>query len=1284
MEGDCLKKDLWVVAVKLLDEEDRLQIDFQTTGTTVQEVYAAAQEKKKECIRKRWRYTKKNGEVIILHDVFDKIASWVDKFKQIGDIAVQFDPVHASLPWAGIRFFLQIAVNVSQIFVAVLEGMEQIANLTGRYAIIEYLYRHRSSKAIDLLKQSIIKVYVVVLEYLAEAKRYFERNTLKRVLKNIAQTPESGFGMLLKKITDEQVNVDRHANLVGAEQLEWMQGDLRENNKLLGEILLDFSRPINRMRDQISDLHDNLEKSKRKEVLDWLSAVPYSKHHKNTQKDRLKGSGSWLLGRAEFREWRKSSASSVLWLHGILIDTLREDIPKNAQPEPLAYFYCDRGEAGGQRADPDEILRCIAKQLSCLKSGLPIREPVVRKYQELEEEDELDPLELQDTKELILSLTEDRPATIIIDALDECDPRRRHELLDALTEILRESTCLVKIFVSSRDDDDILCQLGEFPNLYVHANDNGDDIESFIKQEVGRAIDGRRLLRGNVSPELKDLIIDTLIGGAEGMFRWVSLQIQNLSDPRRMKVEGDVRKELGRLPKELKDIYDIIHEQIEDSGVDSCLIAKKALKWLLCAQKPLSTTEFIAAVYVDTDGEYASITHIQMLNMCCNLVVLDTELDIFRFAHLSVREYLEGRKDYKSDLTHAIAAERCLDVLLADTELTQPQTLRMNATLAQYATLYWAVHSESSRHARRKDRLAESFTQFLVQGWEATPSFERWILAVDSAYHSLRWNDSLEDKLRETICSPPTPLFAACVFGFVEVVEYLSRSDGVDFSRRNTASTATGLHLASRYGHLNVAKILLDKGAEVEARDRKGRTALYWAAGSGHKDVVLLLLDNQADISAKDDDGQTALHWAADWGHEVVARLMLEKGADVTARDNNGRTALHRAAGSGHRNVVGLMLEKGANVAAEDGCGRTPLHRAASHGHEAIVGLLLKKGADIHTKYSGGVTALHGAAGSGHVGVVKLLVDEGADVAAQDQYGQTALRYAQNMKREAVMQQLLKVAAGANNDGRTALHQAAYMGDKELVRLLLEKGADVTATDGDGMTALHWSACKGGDEAVVLLLLERGADIQAKYSGGGTALHRAARGGHEAVTKLLLAKGADRTMQNEEGLYPVHEAASEGHEALVALLLGGGADAGVRDTHGKTAMHAAARNGHLETINQLLGVGLDFDAKDNQGCSTLHHAASGGWYEIVKRILDAGGMPNDPDKAGWTPLHWASRSGKAKVIELLLERGGDRDLASVDGWTPLDIAAYCGHDAASLLRRRGSDGSATELSKDFS
>lgn len=126
---------------------------------------------------------------------------------------------------------------------------------------------------------------------------------------------------------------------------------------------------------------------------------------------------------------------------------------------------------------------------------------------------------LEKSKELVLQLLEKYPsATIVVDALDECNPETRHDLLTVLESLLKESPCLLKIFVTSRTNQDITCMLKDYPNLHLSSERNTGDINFFIRSETTRLIAEQRLLRdSNRKNELRDVIINTLMSTAQGM-----------------------------------------------------------------------------------------------------------------------------------------------------------------------------------------------------------------------------------------------------------------------------------------------------------------------------------------------------------------------------------------------------------------------------------------------------------------------------------------------------------------------------------------------------------------------------------------------------------------------------------------------------------------------------------------------------------------------------------------------------------------------------------------------
>jgi len=185
--------------------------------------------------------------------------------------------------------------------------------------------------------------------------------------------------------------------------------------------------------------------------------------------------------------------------------------------EAQAYFYCQRNEEG--RMDPENILRTILKQLSSSGTNAHIVPPVLTAYRQREQNGTLaDLLRMSEIRHLLVEVTNTYPqSTIIIDALDEIDRSSRKHLLLTLKDIVQSSKNLVKIFVSSRNEHDILHHLALFSSVHIEATDNGPDIERFVNVEIQARINDGEFLLGEVSEDLKNHICRTLAEGANGM-----------------------------------------------------------------------------------------------------------------------------------------------------------------------------------------------------------------------------------------------------------------------------------------------------------------------------------------------------------------------------------------------------------------------------------------------------------------------------------------------------------------------------------------------------------------------------------------------------------------------------------------------------------------------------------------------------------------------------------------------------------------------------------------------
>ncbi len=798
-------KDLWASALEALPENDREQLAFyndQDRLNILSDLQVLTENAKEQCIKKRWRFRRpgRNGETIVLRDLFNKMVVWINVFKEIGDTVVQYDPGHAALPWAGVRFILQIAVGDIVKFDFVVSGAESIARMIGRFAIFEEIYLRHTSKTSMELENALVRLYSTVLVYLSKAKTFFDQSSPKRLLKSVLVT-EDEFESLAKKMDLQQSNVDRCASIFDAENQKGISDSLNalsigqyEKHARLMDLLHSIDGPILRMSSQLNKIEDYLDKSKRHEILRWVSTQPYLEHHEQISKKALSGTGRWLLKDPTYAKWHKESSSSLLWLHGkvgagksTLVSIVIEDVMRRfeaGQNPPPVYFYCSRTAAEPQRSDPAAILSSIVRQLSCAEPGLPLLPPVVEMYEKKGQGFDSRGLHIEESCELITRLIEHYPmTTIVIDALDECNPETREKLLDAIETLLQDSSLgLLKVFLSSRDDQDIACTLREYPNLDVLSSRNSADIEAFVKDETDRLVKKRRLLRNShAKEELKVLIVDEVSKSADGMFRWASLQLELLCT---MKLDEDVRARLGRIPPKLEQLYLEIYENnlLKHPGEVGRSIISKIMKWLLCAQRPLKFLEFCDAVVLN-NALPENLTKEHVLDLCHNFVVFDDSLEVFRFAHLSVREFLEKQNEYMANSCHLLAAETCLlqfigisDSPTAKAFLQHHYTpdVRGKATSSaellggfhNYATMFWARHCQLIGEEGRKTvpHFERIFRFFLSDASNDLSPLNVWI-----QYHR-RGLDA--GKLSPGPgCKPEDGVYyVACTYGFCEII----------------------------------------------------------------------------------------------------------------------------------------------------------------------------------------------------------------------------------------------------------------------------------------------------------------------------------------------------------------------------------------------------------------------------------------------------------------------------------------------------------------------------------
>ena len=284
-----------------------------------------------------------------------------------------------------------------------------------------------------------------------------------------------------------------------------------------------------------------------------------------------------------------------------------------------------------------------------------------------------------------------------------------------------------------------------------------------------------------------------------------------------------------------------------------------------------------------------------------------------------------------------------------------------------------------------------------------------------------------------------------------------------------------------------------------------------------------------------------------------------------------------------------------------------------------------------------GRTPLMYAAGKGRFDVVKYLIDHGADVSKEDGYKQTALHY------------------------------ASTNGHLNVVEELLNKGAKVDVENEYCFTPLLLTAKSGyNDVSLYVYLIDHGADVGKKDGHERTALHYASESGHLKVVELLLNKGAEIDVEDEDHFTPLMLSAEKGHNDISLHLINHGADVNKKNGLKRTALHYASENGDLNVVKALLTKGAEIDVEDKDCCTPLLRAAEMGHNDISLHLITHNANISKTNGRKRTALHYASENGDLNVVKALLSKGAEIDVEDKSRCTPLLLAAEKRHNDISL------------------
>ena len=450
---------------------------------------------------------------------------------------------------------------------------------------------------------------------------------------------------------------------------------------------------------------------------------------------------------------------------------------------------------------------------------------------------------------------------------------------------------------------------------------------------------------------------------------------------------------------------------------------------------------------------------------------------------------------------------------------------------------------------------------------------------------------------------------------------------------------STPLHAAALANARQTAEVLLQNGADINAKDDEGGTSLHFAALANARETAEVLLQNGADINAKDDEGATSLHFAALANARQTAEVLLQNGADINAKAEGGVTPLDYAALANAWQTAEVLLQNGAEVNAKNDNGVTSLHAAASTNARETAEVLLQNGADINAK-----ATLHTSISPYYTTFLDKMEVEDDERELEDS---TPLHAAALADARETAEVLLQNGADINakaKGGVTPLDYAALANAWQTAEVLFQNGADINAQADNGTTPLHDAAWTNARETAEVLL-QNGADINAQADNGTTPLHDAAWTNARETAEVLLQNGADINAQAENGT-PLHFAALADARETAEVLFQNGADINAQAKNGRTSLHDAAWTNAWQTAEVLLQNGADINAQAKNGRTSLHDAALVNARETAEVLLKWGTDVNAEDSTGLfggkKPLHYAAEKGNSETAELLSRYGGQR------------------------------------------
>ncbi|KAI1739257.1 ankyrin repeat and SOCS box protein 7 [Xylaria scruposa] len=1290
MIWQTVETSLWDIAFESLSETDQITLGFAEGAPTPMpsKLVQTVDEAKQECEQKQWvLFTNKLGETIKIQDLLEKIIGWMNKFKEVGDNAVQYDPIHAALPWALVRFFLQMAVNDCETFGNMIEGIEKVSNVVATYTELETRVLLRRSVLTKQLSIALVKLYRAVLQFLAKAHSYYKQRTIKRRLKAALQSPKAVVEGPILAIEQQESSVFRLCCLV--------------QNECMGSSLSDITALL---RNSTIQSEKKLE-DRRLQLAAWVNGVDTRNIYENALKYRHDGTCEWILQLKELKTWRSkdSPKAKLFWLHGppgfgktIASAWTIQDLNRT-EPNSTAFFFCVAENRLTQ--DPYAILRGWVAQL--LNQDVKVATLIESAFaQRVAKDQTLSQLELW---QLFVLIGQGQLGhTLVVDGFDECthiDSGTKYHTKDPRNLFLKELVNHLpktdfRVLVVSRDVADIREYLDgkatkpdglEVTEYGITAKDTKADIRSFSKNMVNRRLP-------NKYPELRDILAKkaAMPAGVSEAYSRELERIQKLPQRSRSAAFAILRWVLFAVrPLQVKELAEAL--AISEMADDETLYPRDRLPdaW----EKTFVDEDYVDEMILARCGSLIQLRATSSEEPLANRTV--------HFVHFSVKEYLFSLPDIShlvgsSDRIQVAEEEnrlshiclRYLSLPIFASSLTDKQLY----PFLSYAAWAWYFHS----YKRKLGPPAETISRTKKVFHPSTGSWKVWSPVMELKLND-EWKldagttatsddnvDSETTTQDDSSCNSSRNDTDTCTED-CEVTE--DENERVDIANNNspdlvkTSAVENPLYYASLLGIEEIVRWLEDQGLDCNCAGGQYGYPLQAAIVGNHEAIVKHLINRRADVNQKGGYFRTALIAAVNSSTIEITKILIAAGADVCAANDHGSTALHFAAWRGEVDIINALLDAGAPVNAQTKDGTSALHFACRAGWKQAVEVLKSRGADMEASNSQYMRPIHFAVQKGNEDLACYLLDTGASVAdPQDPSGPPPLllQALYSIEGTEFIKRLLEKGADINQKitgNWAAVHQAAARATPDALKMLVDAGVDVKLSDDDGYTPILIATLYGKVDTLKYLLdyIKGSNEV---FWGKQSPIFIATINNHKTIIQLLLESGISIHYTYEENQNTLYDTAIVNNfPDLAKLFVERGCFQGTSDNSAVPKLDRIAClvfSKEYDAVQQA----LTNSSKRHEECDlaeALRVASGCGAFPTVQLLVQKGANVNSKDGNGRTSLHHALSHGHMEVADFLVSSGANLLAEDKIGSNPIDLAVKGGQRSLDFVKRHMAD-----------